>query len=95
MNDLARKINSHTKLVAVGYASNAVGTINPVKEVVRLAHAAGALAYIDAVHYAPHGPIDVRAIGLRFPGLFQLQIFRAAHGRALWQTRALDPPASL
>ena len=59
LNDLASKINSKTKLVAVGYASNAVGTINPVKEIVRLAHAHGALAYIDAVHYAPHGLIDV------------------------------------
>jgi len=66
MNDLAGKINSHTKLVAVGYASNAVGTINNVKEVVRLAHAAGALAYIDAVHYAPHGPLDVRALDCDF-----------------------------
>jgi cysteine desulfurase family protein (TIGR01976 family) len=66
MNDLADKINSHTKLVAVGYASNAVGTINDVKEVVRLAHSVGALAYIDAVHYAPHGPIDVRALDCDF-----------------------------
>src|SRR5580700_9223762 len=64
--DVAGKINQHTKLVAVGYASNAVGTINPVKEVVRLAHAAGALAYVDAVHYAPHGPIDVRALDCDF-----------------------------
>ncbi|HKD04244.1 MAG TPA: cysteine desulfurase-like protein [Terriglobales bacterium] len=66
MNDLARKVSGHTHLVAVGYASNAVGTINPVKEVVQLAHAAGALAYIDAVHYAPHGPIDVRALDCDF-----------------------------
>ena len=66
MSDLAHKINSHTKLVAVGYASNAVGTINDVKEVVRLAHSVGALAYIDAVHYAPHGPIDVRALDCDF-----------------------------
>jgi cysteine desulfurase family protein (TIGR01976 family) len=64
--DLAAKINSRTKLVAVGYASNAVGTINPVKEIVRLAHAAGALAYIDAVHYAPHGLIDVAALDCDF-----------------------------
>ena len=64
--DLASKINSHTRLVAVGYASNAVGTINPVKEIVRMAHAAGALAYVDAVHYAPHGPIDVRALDCDF-----------------------------
>ena len=54
MTDLAGKIGPKTKLVAVGYASNAVGTINPVKEIVRLAHAAGALAYIDAVHFGPH-----------------------------------------
>src|SRR5215472_6918703 len=66
MNDLARKLSGHTRLAAVGYASNAVGTINPVKEVVRLAHAAGALAYIDAVHYAPHGPIDVEALDCDF-----------------------------
>jgi len=66
MQDLARKINPRTKLVAVGYASNAVGTINPVQEIVRLAHAVGALAYIDAVHYAPHGPIDVRALDCDF-----------------------------
>ena len=66
IDDLARKITSRTKLVAVGYASNAVGTINDVKEVIRLAHAHGALAYIDAVHYAPHGPIDVRALDCDF-----------------------------
>jgi len=66
MADLARKINSHTKLVAVGYASNAVGTINNVREVVRLAKNAGALSYIDAVHYAPHGPIDVHALDCDF-----------------------------
>ena len=66
MADLASKINSKTKLVTVGYASNAVGTINPVKEIIRLAHAAGALAYIDAVHYAPHGLIDVAALDCDF-----------------------------
>jgi cysteine desulfurase family protein (TIGR01976 family) len=62
MDDLAAKIGPRTKLVAVGYASNAVGTINNVAEVVRLARQAGALSYIDAVHYAPHGLIDVRAL---------------------------------
>jgi len=66
MQDLATQINARTKMVAVGYASNAVGTINDVKEIVRLAHAVGALAYIDAVHYAPHGPIDVRALDCDF-----------------------------
>ncbi len=66
LEDLKRKINANTKLVAVGYASNAVGTINPVAEITKLAHAAGALMFIDAVHYAPHGPIDVRALDCDF-----------------------------
>ena len=70
MQDLAAKLTTktgkRTRLVAVGYASNAVGTINNVAEVVRLARQAGALSYIDAVHYAPHGPIDVRALGCDF-----------------------------
>ncbi|MBZ5666529.1 MAG: cysteine desulfurase-like protein [Acidobacteriia bacterium] len=66
MHDLASKIGQRTRLVAVGYASNAVGTINNVAEVVRLARQAGALSYIDAVHYAPHGPIDVRALDCDF-----------------------------
>lgn len=66
MEDLARKITSRTKIIAMGYASNAVGTINDVKTIVRLAHEAGVLAYIDAVHYAPHGPIDVRDLDCDF-----------------------------
>jgi cysteine desulfurase family protein (TIGR01976 family) len=66
LDDLRRKITPRTKLVAAGYASNAVGTINPVAEIVRLAHEAGALAFIDAVHYAPHGLIDVRALDCDF-----------------------------
>jgi cysteine desulfurase family protein (TIGR01976 family) len=66
MDDLREKITGCTKVVAVGYASNAVGTINDVGEIVRLAHEQGALAYIDAVHYAPHGPIDVRSLDCDF-----------------------------
>jgi len=66
MDDLVRKISDRTKLVAVGYASNAVGTINDVQQIIRLAHQRGAMAYIDAVHYAPHGPIDVRALDCDF-----------------------------
>jgi cysteine desulfurase family protein (TIGR01976 family) len=66
LDDLKRKITSKTKLVAVGYASNIVGTINPVAEITKLAHAAGALMFIDAVHYAAHGPIDVKALDCDF-----------------------------
>jgi cysteine desulfurase family protein (TIGR01976 family) len=66
MFDLSAKIRRNTRLVAVGWAANAVGTINDVNAVVRLAHDAGAMAFIDAVHYAPHGPIDVRALDCDF-----------------------------
>ena len=66
LDDLKRKITSKTKLVAVGYASNAVGTINPVAEITKLAHDVGAMMFIDAVHYAPHGAIDVRALDCDF-----------------------------
>ena len=67
--DLARLdalLGSRTRLVAVGYASNAVGTINPVAEITRRAHAAGALCFVDAVQVAPHRRIDVGAVGCDF-----------------------------
>jgi cysteine desulfurase family protein (TIGR01976 family) len=66
MEGFAHAITGKTKIVAAGYASNAVGTINDVAAIVRMAHAVGALAYIDAVQYAPHGPIDVQALGCDF-----------------------------
>jgi len=66
LDQLGRYLNKRTRLVAVGYASNAVGTINPVDRIVRMAHEAGAMCFVDAVHYAPHGPIDVRALGCDF-----------------------------
>ncbi len=59
-------LHGRPKLVAFGWASNAVGTINPVAELVRRAHEAGALTFVDAVHAAPHLPIDVQAIGTDF-----------------------------
>src|SRR2546423_14504879 len=64
--DLDRLIGPRTKLVALGWASNAVGTINPVREIARRVHAAGALVYVDAVHYAPHAAIDARAVDADF-----------------------------
>lgn len=66
LEDLKAKITSRTKLVAVGYASNAVGTINPVAEIAKIAHETGALVFIDAVHYAPHGVIDVKSLDCDF-----------------------------
>jgi cysteine desulfurase family protein (TIGR01976 family) len=66
LDDLKAKITSRTKLVAVGYASNAVGTINRVAEITKIAHETGALVFIDAVHYAPHGAIDVKSLDCDF-----------------------------
>jgi cysteine desulfurase family protein (TIGR01976 family) len=86
MDDMRRQINEHTRLVAVGYASNAVGTINDVAEVTRLAHAAGALVYVDAVHYAPHGPIDVRALDCDFLACSPYKFF-APHAGTLYGKR--------
>ena len=60
---LASLLNERTRVVAFPWASNAVGTLTPVAEIVQLAHDAGALAWVDAVHYGPHGPIDVQAAG--------------------------------
>jgi cysteine desulfurase family protein (TIGR01976 family) len=61
--DLASKLSDRTRVVAFAWASNAVGTLVDARRVCELAHRAGALAWIDAVHYAAHEPIDVRAIG--------------------------------
>ncbi|WP_435008959.1 cysteine desulfurase-like protein [Tundrisphaera lichenicola] len=64
--DLAGKINGQTRLVAIGAASNALGTISDVAEAARLAHDVGALAFVDAVHYAPHRLVDVEAMSCDF-----------------------------
>jgi cysteine desulfurase family protein (TIGR01976 family) len=66
LEQLSAALDERPRLLAVGYASNALGTINPLAEITRLAHQAGALVYVDAVHYAPHGPIDVHQLGCDF-----------------------------
>ena len=80
MFDLQAKIRRNTRLVAVGWAANAVGTINDVQEVVRLAHDVGAIAFIDAVHYAPHGLIDVKAIDTDFLACSSYKFFGPHQG---------------
>jgi cysteine desulfurase family protein (TIGR01976 family) len=64
LEDLAAQLTDRTRVVAFPWASNAVGTLVDVARVAELAHEAGALAWVDAVHYAPHGPIDVAAVGV-------------------------------
>lgn len=66
MDQFEQLLSNKTRVVAVGYASNAVGTINPVEEICARAHDMGALTYIDAVQYAPHGPIDVQTLNCDF-----------------------------
>jgi cysteine desulfurase family protein (TIGR01976 family) len=66
LEDLDAVLNDRTRLVAIGWASNAVGTINPIAEIAARAHAAGAWAYVDAVHAAPHLPLDARAVDADF-----------------------------
>lgn len=66
MADFEKQLSNKTRVVAVGLASNAVGSVNPVREIADLAHMAGALVYADAVAYAPHMPIDVQALHIDF-----------------------------
>jgi cysteine desulfurase family protein (TIGR01976 family) len=63
LSDLEAQLSERTRVVAFPWASNALGTLVDAERICRLAHDAGALAWVDAVHYAPHGPIDVAAIG--------------------------------
>lgn len=66
LKDLTSKLNHRTRLLAITYASNAVGTLNDLPTIIRLAHDVGAWVYVDAVHYAAHGPIDVHQLDCDF-----------------------------
>lgn len=66
LDDFARALEKKPKIAAFGYASNLLGTINPVRKLIKMAKDIGALTYIDAVQYAPHGPIDVQDLDCDF-----------------------------
>ena len=66
LDDLQKALERKPRLLAVGYASNSLGTVNPVEKIIKMAHDAGAMVYIDAVQYAPHGPIDVQKLDCDF-----------------------------
>jgi cysteine desulfurase family protein (TIGR01976 family) len=68
-DDLEQFVGPKTRLVAIGAASNALGTINDLERVVKLAHNAGALVFVDAVHYAPHALVDVKKLDCDFLGM--------------------------
>ncbi len=88
MEAMEAAIGPRTRLVAIGYASNAVGTVNDVRRVIELARAAGALSFVDAVHFAPHGVIDVQALGCDFLSCSAYKFF-GPHLGILWGRRQL------
>jgi cysteine desulfurase family protein (TIGR01976 family) len=88
LEDLRRKLTPRTRLMAVTCASNAVGTVNDVRLLARMAHDAGALIYLDAVHYAPHGPIDVQQWDCDFLACSAYKFF-GPHVGVLWGRKEL------
>jgi cysteine desulfurase family protein (TIGR01976 family) len=87
-DDLERFVSSKTKVLAIGAASNALGTINDLETAIALAHNAGALVFVDAVHYAPHALIDVRELDCDFLGMSAYK-FYGPHVGVLFAKRAL------
>lgn len=83
LDDLAARLSPRTRLVAVGYASNAVGTINPIARIAEMAHSVGAWLWVDAVHYVPHGPVDVQALGCDFLVCSPYKFF-GPHAGVVW-----------
>jgi cysteine desulfurase family protein (TIGR01976 family) len=88
LDSLARQCTERTRLVAVGCASNAVGTVNDVEAITRTAHERGALVFLDAVHFAPHGNLDVQKIGCDFLACSAYKFF-GPHVGILWGKEAL------
>jgi cysteine desulfurase family protein (TIGR01976 family) len=88
LDHLAVLLSGRTKLVAVGYASNAVGTINAIQRIADLVHQVKAWLFVDAVHYAPHGPIDVQALGCDFLVCSAYKFF-GPHLGVLWSRREI------
>lgn len=86
MGSARQAITSRTKLLAVGWASNITGTVNPVRELVAMAHAVGALTFIDAVHYAPHRRMNVADVGCDFLACSAYKFF-GPHVGILWGKR--------
>src|SRR4030095_7470065 len=95
LDDLAQALTPRVKLLAIGAASNALGTINDVRAAADRAHAVGALVFVDAVHFAAHELVDVEAFGADFLACSAYK-FYGPHVGVLWGRRAvldtLDPP---
>ncbi|HUQ44422.1 MAG TPA: cysteine desulfurase-like protein [Candidatus Limnocylindria bacterium] len=83
-------LNERTRLVAVGWASNAVGTINPIAEIAKRVHAAGAWLYVDAVHAAPHLPLDARGVDADFVACSVYKFFGPHQGAVYGRREILE-----
>lgn len=83
LEDLRDKLNEKTVLVAIGAASNLLGTINDVRQIAKWAHEVNAKVFVDAVHYAPHGPMDVQAWDCDFLACSAYKFF-GPHVGILW-----------
>jgi cysteine desulfurase family protein (TIGR01976 family) len=88
LDGLGALLNERTRLLCIGYASNVLGTVNDVRCASELARAAGALVFVDAVHYAPHGLIDVQALGCDLLACSAYKFF-GTHQGVLWGRRSL------
>jgi cysteine desulfurase family protein (TIGR01976 family) len=88
MDDLAAAVGPRTRLLAIGAASNALGTVNDVRRAADVAHARGALVFVDAVHYAPHFLTDVAALGADFLSCSAYK-FYGPHVGVLWGRQGL------
>jgi cysteine desulfurase family protein (TIGR01976 family) len=88
MDAMQAALGRKPRFVAVGYASNALGTINPIAKITRMAHEVGAWVYVDAVHYAPHGPMDVQKLGCDFLVCSAYKLF-GPHAGILYGQREL------
>ncbi len=90
LEELDAVLNERTRLVAVGWASNAVGTINPIAEIAKRAHAVGAWLFVDAVHAAPHLPMDARAVDADFVACSAYKFFGPHVGAVYGRREILD-----
>jgi cysteine desulfurase family protein (TIGR01976 family) len=88
LDGLEAVLNERTRLVAVGWASNAVGTINPIAEIAKRAHAVGAWLFVDAVHATPHLPLDARAVDADFVACSVYKFF-GPHVGAVYGRRSI------
>jgi cysteine desulfurase family protein (TIGR01976 family) len=90
MYDMRRKITPRTKLVAIGYASNATGSINDVARIIQMAKEVKAYTYVDAVQYAPHNLIDVKALGCDFLACSSYKFFGPHAGQLYGKREHLE-----